>query len=219
MAKKEQDNFTKYLTIGMVIFVVLTGVFFSIYSNNQKNNVDIPTIASNVSGKAITINPEVETTIVDIWEDFQCPVCKRFEDANKAIIDKLVAEKKIQVNYHILSFLGPESVLLANAASCSADENKFTDFHSLVFANQLPENSGGWTNETILMASKSVGIDSEEFASCVNTNKYGPYVKFVASDGVKKNVNATPTVFVDGKEIDRNTAYFDTVAFEKSLTK
>lgn len=219
MVKKEQDNFTKYLTIGMVIFVVLTGVFFSYYSNSQKSNVDTPALASNVAGKAITLNPEIQTTVVDIWEDFQCPVCKRFEDANKEVIDRLVAEKKIQVNYHVLSFLGPESVLLANAASCSADENKFTDFHSMVFANQLPENSGGWTKETILLASKSVGIDSENFATCVNTNKYEPYVKFVASDGVKNNVNATPTVFVDGKEIDRNTAYFDSKAFEKTLTK
>ena len=61
MVKKEQDNFTKYLTIGMVIFVVLTGVFFSYYSNSQKSNVDTPTPVKNVAGKAITLNPEIQT--------------------------------------------------------------------------------------------------------------------------------------------------------------
>jgi len=39
----------------------------------------------------------------------------------------------------------------------------------------------------------------------------------VAEAGAKANVNSTPTVFVNGKELDRNTEYFNVEAFTKAI--
>jgi len=44
-----------------------------------------------------------------------CPVCKNFEDANGDYIESLVREGKATVRFHVLSFLGDESV---RAAKC-----------------------------------------------------------------------------------------------------
>lgn len=216
--KYQKDNTTRNLTLGMVLFVVVTGVFFSLYSNKVESNIALPLNVASKDKPAISLNNEIKSTIIDIWEDFQCPICNKFEQINGETINNLIKEKKAQVNFHILSFLGQESVQLANAAACSSDEGKFNEFHSNFYALQKPENSGYWTVDNILKESSNIGLESNKYISCVKNGKYLPYVNAVASFGAKSNVNSTPTVFVNGKELDRNSDYFDNNNFVKKVS-
>ena len=63
----------------------------------------------------------------------------------------------------------------------------------------------------------SVGITSQSYASCVNNSKYSGWVQKIEDNASSKNVNATPTVFVNGKELDRNTQYMDAAKFKAAL--
>jgi protein-disulfide isomerase len=159
--------------------------------------------------------PNVPT--IDIYEDFQCPVCARFAGINGLTIEKAIEEKKAKVVYHVLSFLGTESVLAANAAACASDEDKFLAFHKAFYANQPAENAGAINATFLKSIGAAVGIDSPKFEECVDTGGYSAWVRNVAEAGAKANVNSTPTVFVNGKEIDRNTAYFNVEAFSKAI--
>jgi protein-disulfide isomerase len=132
-------------------------------------------------------------------------------------IEKAIEEKKAKVVYHVLSFLGTESVLAANAAACSSDENKFLAFHKAFYANQPAENAGAINATFLKSLGASVGITSPKFAECVDNGGYSDWVKNVAEAAAKANVNSTPTVFVNGKEIDRNTEYFNVEAFSKAI--
>jgi protein-disulfide isomerase len=107
--------------------------------------------------------------VIDFWEDPQCPVCKLFDDVNGDYIESLIREKKATVRYHVLSFLGDESVrAFANASFCAADEGQYLDFHHALYAVQSPlENSGFWSNETLVNIGKKIGITSQSFADCV----------------------------------------------------
>ena len=51
----------------------------------------------------------------------------------------------------------------------------------------------------------------------MENGNYAGWVKNIAADGAAKNVNATPTVLVNGKELDRNTQYMDPAAFQAAL--
>jgi protein-disulfide isomerase len=132
----------------------------------------------------------------------------------------LIAEKKATVVYHTLSFLGPESVNAANAAACAADDGKFLEYHRLLMMNQKPENSGGWSNNFLASLGQTAGITSQKFSSCVNKGDYVGWVSNVAAAGANANVNSTPTVFVNGKEIDRNASeYFDAAKFQAAVER
>jgi protein-disulfide isomerase len=159
--------------------------------------------------------PNIPT--IDVYEDFQCPVCARFEAINGITLEKAIEEKKAKVVYHVLSFLGTESILAANASACAADEDKFLAFHKAFYTNQPAENAGA-INATFLKAlGASIGITSDKFAKCVDDGGYYDWVKNVGEAGSKANVNSTPTVFVNGKEIDRNTEYFNVEAFANAI--
>jgi protein-disulfide isomerase len=219
--KGGKDNFTRYLVIGVVVLVVGIMVVPTLLSKNKSVSEVIPSTVSAENGYAIEFNSELtDLPVVDIYEDFQCPVCQQFEALNGNYINRLVTEKKAIVRFHTLSFLGPESVRAANGAACANDEGKFVYYHLGMYAN-LPktENSGEWTNERIIEIAAASGIKGATFESCVNDMKYEGWVGKVAEAGSKSGVNSTPTVFVNGKEIDRNSEYFDAEKFKAAVER
>jgi len=211
------DNFTRWLVAGMVGLVLIVGVAFSLFSNRTNTAATLPSTVKQSDGYGISFNSNVKP-VVDIWEDFQCPVCKNFESVVGDYINQLIVEKKISVVYHTLSFIGDESILAANAAACASEEDKFLPFHSLLYQTQsAKENTGLWNAKSLVELGSQVGATSEKFVSCVNKGTYAAWVSNVATDGAKKNVNSTPTVFINGIEIDRKTQYFDLAAFKAAL--
>lgn len=154
------------LVIGMIVFVVAVGVVFSLLSNQTKTSAKTPSVVSKADGYGIVFNPNGATR-VDIWEDFQCPVCARFESVNGSFIDSLVKEGKTKVVYHPLSFIGPESIVAANAAGCAADEGKFLQFHRALYMNQPAENSGAITPTWLQLLGTAAGIKSNKYINCV----------------------------------------------------
>jgi len=101
---KSGDNVTRWIVIAMVLLVVVTGVVFSMMSQDKEESASLAaldgfkskgSIVSTIdpdNGSAITFNPGLAKT-VDVWEDPQCPVCKYFEDANGEYIDSLIREQ------------------------------------------------------------------------------------------------------------------------------
>jgi protein-disulfide isomerase len=190
--------------------VVVTGVVFSMMNQNSKEASSLAalddyeskgTVASTIdveNGSAITFNPGLAKN-VDVWEDPQCPACKTFEEASGEYIDSLVREKKATVRFHVLSFLGDESVRAANASFCAADEGQYLDFYKALYRVQSPlKNSGFWTNETLIAIGKKVGITSEKFTTCVTDGQKVDLVQANYESMSKYGVKGTPTVFIDG---------------------
>ncbi len=215
-----KDNFTRNLVIAVVVGVLLIMLVPTLLSKQTDSSASIPASVSADRDYGIVFNDELTgVPVIDIYEDFQCPVCAQFEQLNGDYIESLIADKKATVVYHTLSFLGAESVGAANAAACAADEGKFFDYHRLLYMNQKAENSGAWTNSVFVNVGQTAGITSQKFSSCVNNGDYLGWVTNVAAAGAKANVNATPTVFINGKEIDRNGEYFDAAKFKAAVER
>ena len=208
-----KDNFTRNLVIGVVLGVVLIMLVPTIISKQTKLAAKIPASVSAERGYGIVFNEELTgVPVLDIYEDLQCPSCARFEGTQGQYLDSIIEDKKATVVFHTLSFLGPESVIAANAAACSADEGKFLALHKMLYQTQPRENSGAWTNEALVVAGESVGIKSKEYEKCVNNGTYADWVGNVQASAAQSDVNSTPTVFINGKELDRN-AYYDPALF------
>ena len=211
------DKGTRNLVIGMILFIVVVGVIFSLISSRSNSTAAIPATVSEAEGYGIVLNPESSPKI-DVYIDYQCPACRIFEIINGGYLNEVIAQKKAKVVFHPMTFIGPESVLAANSAACAADESKFVDMNLALFQNQSDsENSGKWSKEYLVELGKSIGITSGTFETCVNDGKYIKWTSNVAAASAKANVNGTPTIFVNGKQLDRNTEYGDQAKFRAAL--
>lgn len=228
-AAKSTDNTTRWIVIAMVSLVIVTGVVFSLFSQNTKESASLagldgikpmPAITSTIdtaNGSAITFDNGAVTTI-DVWEDPQCPICKYFEDANGEYLNSLIREKKATVRFHVLSFLGDESVRAANASFCAAEEGQYLNFHKALYAVQSAvENSGFWSNETLVKMGKKIGITSTTFENCVNKGSKVDLVQAHSDSMSKYGVQGTPTVFINGKKWERTQNEFILEEFKAAV--
>jgi protein-disulfide isomerase len=196
------DKGTRNLVIVMISFIVVVGVVFSLISSRSNSTAAIPATVSEA----------------DVYVDYQCPACRVFEIINGGYLNEVIAQKKAKVVFHPMTFIGPESILAANSAACAADESKFVDMNLALFQNQSDsENSGKWSSEYLVELGKSIGINSGTFETCVNDGKYIKWTSNVAAASAKADVNGTPTIFVNGKQLDRNTEYGDQAKFRAAL--
>ena len=213
-SKPQGDTFTRNLVIGMIGLVVLSGVVFTVLDRKGGDTAEIPVAIQNLSqdsngekivadvvaedDSGIVFNKEA-TPRVDLWEDPQCPYCKAFENALGSYIEDLKRSGSAKVVYHMVSFLGEESVRAANAAYCAVPEGRFIEFHKAIYAVQGAEGSGIYSNKNLVEMGKRLGITSPEFAKCVTDGQKIDLVKKVYDSMKKNKVESTPTVFINGK--------------------
>jgi protein-disulfide isomerase len=228
------DPFTRWLVIGMVTLVVVVGAVFSLTSENKAKDAaftaldsfqslgSIPATVDSAEGDGIVFNQGLPLKI-DVFEDFQCPICKLFEEPIGGYLTSLITEKKARVTYHPLSFLGngtkdDESIAASNAAYCAVDEDKFLDFHkALMDVQSQVENSGFLNTENLLTIGKKIGITSTSFTDCV-TNKSKLVNVVAATESMARyGVKGTPTTLINGKLWERQSPGFDLNEFRAAV--
>ena len=102
-----------------------------------------------------------------VFEDPQCPYCREFEDVSGDLLRREVAAGAVAVEYRIRSFLGDESVRAANALAVAAGAGRFDELRREMFANQPPEQSGGFTTQELLDLGSRVGLTSADYVAAV----------------------------------------------------
>ena len=210
---KKTDNTTRNIAVGMILFVVLIGAGFSVLSNKTNSKVSIPSTVSAADGYGIVLNKDAKVK-VDLWEDFQCPNCRNFEAVSGGYLNDLARAGKIRVTYHPMTFIGPESILAAAAAACTVDSGKFLQMHMALYESQpAKENSGTWTNAALKVIATTAGDTSSATQACIDSGKYVNWTKNVEADAATKNVNSTPTMFINGKQLDQ-THYLNLAALK-----
>ena len=228
------DPFTRWLVIGMVTLVVVVGAVFSLTSEKSAKNAAFTALDSfqslgtiegavdSTAGDGIVFNAGLPTK-VDVFEDFQCPICKLFEDPIGGYLTSLITEKKAQVTYHPLSFLGngskdDESIAASNAAYCAVDEGKFLDFHKALYDVQSQvENSGFLNSENLITIGKKIGITSQTFSDCVTSRSKLVNVVAATASMERYGVKGTPTALINGKLWERQSPGFDLNEFKAAV--
>ncbi|MCP2290305.1 thioredoxin domain-containing protein [Nocardia amikacinitolerans] len=151
--------------------------------------------------------PEAKVT-VRVVADLQCPACKSFEAAYGQLLEDAVASGTAAVEYNIISFLDKASTTeystrAANASYCVAqqDPTKYQAWLKAMFAQQPPEGGSGLTDQQLIEIAKSVGY-TDDVASCITDRTYDKYVASTTNQAFDSGIQSTPTVFVDGKQVN-----------------
>jgi len=202
-----------YIVGGVLLVVVLAAVSYVFFQKSPTASSSSATYTTQVKGAVVTAGKAAPAT-VDIYEDFLCPICGRFESKNGADIRQAIADGKIQVRYHPVAILNRAtnptgySTRAANAAICAADAGKYAGYHDKLFAEQPEENSAGLTDQELVAKGTELGLTGS-FSSCVTGHKHSAAVDAATAAAAKDtSLRAegkgfgTPTVLVNGKRVD-----------------
>jgi protein-disulfide isomerase len=150
-----------------------------------------------------TIGSADAPVTLEVWEDFQCPVCARHSlSVEPIIVERYVKPGTLRIVHHDLAFLGrgtpDESEVAASGAVCANKQGKYWDYSHWIYANQDGENAGGFRPERVKSIAEAAGVDVTDWDACVADPAVLAEVRASTEQGVGLGVNSTPTMFING---------------------
>lgn len=204
-AQSKRNWFAIGISAAVVVVLVALGAVV-VWMNNQATDAGpAPSSSKSFDAESGAISFGDGKDVVDIFVDFQCPVCKNFEEQFGPQLEKAAEDGKITLAYHPIAILdrysqGTEySSRSANAAVCVAESapEKYLDFAQTLFDNQPQENTAGLEDAQLAEFAKQVGADKA--AACITDQTYK---KFGAAQAKKHDIQGTPTVDINGTRLD-----------------
>jgi protein-disulfide isomerase len=164
---------------------------------------------------AVLIGDPNATDIVEVYIDYQCPFCQRWEGlVGGALIARAVKPGSgLLVKQYNLAFLGETSPDLspagasaraASASACVLDvdgSDVFVPFSKSLFATADPSEPPGQFPAKQLMTLATAAGASAAAMSCIKGESFVPFVSATTKAGFSRGVTGTPTVVLNGKAL------------------
>ena len=141
-------------------------------------------------------NPNAPITLVE-FGDYQCHFCNvYFQDTQHKIVENFVNTDKVKIIFKDFTIIGPDSVSASHFAHCAGEQEKFWEYHNILFNNWAGENNGWASNNNLLQFANEIGLDMNELKKCNNENRYKSLIESSNSDARSLGLTGTPAFFI-----------------------
>jgi protein-disulfide isomerase len=164
----------------------------------------------NLAGRPVRGNKDAKVVVVN-FDDFQCPFCSHM---HQTLFPELLKEYGDRVEFVYkdfpLSEIHPWAIHAAVDANCLAAQNSeaYWDFADYIHANQhevssekAREGQFAALDRLTTQQGQKHNLDQTKLQSCIKAQNEDA-VKASMKEGESVGVSATPTLFVNGQEMD-----------------
>jgi protein-disulfide isomerase len=154
---------------------------------------------------ALTVGDSDARVRLEVFVDYMCPFCGRFEHANGGEMVRLVRDGTVRLELHPLSFLdkasaGSEySTRAANAVATVADRapDQLLAFHKALFDRQPAEGTSGLSDAEIAALARDAGVP-DPVVDAFAGRHFVPWVAASTTAAFDGGISGTPTVRING---------------------
>ncbi len=191
---------TKVMIGILVGTVVLLAIFALVSKPKTDTSVSNKVQTVDTSGAWANGPKNAPITMVE-FTDFQCPVCGRaFPVIEQALKD--YNGKIYFVHRHFpLTQIHPNAMAAAEASEAAGAQGKFWEMHDLLFKNQDQWADSSSPEPFFEQYAQVLGLNLTQFKDFVKNKKGDAAIQRDIAEGNKLGVNATPTIFINGKGI------------------
>ncbi|HEY0001411.1 MAG TPA: thioredoxin domain-containing protein [Actinoplanes sp.] len=225
-AAARRRRVTIWTSAAVVAVLAIAGLIgWGVLAGQQHDNAGKLTTPSVAVDEGTAFAVGTGPVVVDLYEDFLCPICHEFETQTGPAIKQLISANKVTVRYHPVSILDDKSngtkysTRSAGAAAAAAIDGKFTEYHDVLYANQPAENSDGLSDAKLIELGKSVGL-GDTFATAVQEDTYDAWAAKATDTFAARGFTGTPTIVVAGKTVEGpNQTLPTTELFTQAVTQ
>ena len=225
--KEKRNKLVLQLSVVAVLLAAVAAVVAFIFGS-QGTNAERPDVGDTPANmtfdngirlgeglQPISATEQQDVPNIQIWVDYQCPVCQAFDVPNNQQIRSWVDTGVATVEYHPISFLDRSSVdnyssRAANFAACTANfsPESFFDANTILMERQPGEGSGNLTNDDLLGIAEESGVNvDDDFTACVESKAFADWIQETTNEVLTTprpdsgiQISGTPSVIVDGQE-------------------
>jgi protein-disulfide isomerase len=201
---------TTFIAVAALAVVALVVGVVVLLNRDSGGTAVVPAYTTSAAGGVVTAGGG--PMVVDVYEDFLCPVCERFEERYGDELTEALNAGRITVRYHSVAILDQlsdpvgYSSRAANAALCSVPAGIHPAYHQRLFAEQPAEGSAGLSDEQLIAFGTELGADLRPcITGGTNADAVTAMTRAAIDDPALRNADGnfgTPTVLLDGARVD-----------------
>ena len=108
---------------------------------------------------------------------------------------------KVRFGYAHFAFLGEESILAAQASECAAEQDKFWEFHDLIFTPPADGSRRQLDIKNLKLLAGELELNQADFDTCLDSGKYEDLVNNQTRTFQGIGVSSTPSFIVNGQPV------------------
>jgi protein-disulfide isomerase len=152
-------------------------------------------------------NKNAPAVLVD-YSDFQCPSCGVFHPILKKLESDLGPEKLRFVYRNFpLTMIHKNAELAAEAAEAAGKQGKFWEMHDKLFENQNAWSEQNDPKNIFIGYAADLKLNKDQFEKDLASDEVKKAVQEDVDSGIEAKVDATPTFFLNGKQISLPSSY------------
>jgi len=145
-------------------------------------------------------------TIVE-YSDFQCPACRSYSNLINKFMDEESSTTARFVYRHFPLEQHPNAMPAAKSAEAAGKQDKFFEMYKILFERQPDWENSKDAKSIFITYAEELGLDKEKFSSDYELPEIADRINNDYKSGVKAKVGATPTFFINGKQITNPQSY------------
>jgi len=212
---QKKDQTKKIHVPSLVIGAVISGICIAIIifgieniSNDTQQLIETQLVEKEIKQPVITPetffanaspilgNPNAPITLVE-FGDYQCHFCNvYFQDTEHKIVENFVNTGKVKIIFKDFTIIGPDSVSASHFAHCAGEQEKFWEYHNILYNNWNGENNGWASNNNLIQFANEIGLDMNELEKCNSEKRYKSLIESSNSDAKSLGLTGTPAFFI-----------------------
>lgn len=163
--------------------------------------MEAPDETSAMAGDSPFLGPEDAVVTIVEFSDFLCSFCGRhFENTLTPIIENY--GDHVRYVYRDFPGVGGErAVTSALASHCAADQDRFWDYHAMLFGNQsdlFSANTPTALERVLIDYAEGLDLEIDTFTECLESRRHMTRIIQSSSDAQSIGARGTPAFLVNG---------------------
>lgn len=173
---------------GLLLLIIIAGVLFI-------QNTSSYSYTEQTSDRPMAGNPQAAVVLTE-YSDLQCPACAAAHPVVVRLKDEYADTVRIEFKHFPLQSIHPYAFEAAVGAECAHDMGMFWDYIDVLFVNQ-----NKLSRKDLISHAQLIGLDAFAFEQCLRSGEKDKYVRSDLQQGLRANVQGTPTFFVNGQAV------------------
>jgi protein-disulfide isomerase len=197
------------LTVAILAMLVLLGACSGGDGGESESVLAENTTGITEDGFPYKGSPDAPVKVIE-YSDYLCGHCRNFFlEKEPMIVKEYVDTGKVQYIHHYYA-LGEAQVLLSEASHCAADQDRFFEYHEVMFENQGQFGSVETLEDLqsqLTELAEQAELDVAEFEECWSSHQHQETVIDAVMAARERGVGSTPTISVQGELIVGDQPY------------
>ncbi|HWQ31739.1 MAG TPA: thioredoxin domain-containing protein [Blastocatellia bacterium] len=161
-------------------------------------------------GQPVLGSDRAAVTIIE-FTDYECQSCAQ----TQPVLERLLKEYEGRVKLVVRDFplaQHAQAFLAAEAAEAARAQGRYQEYHKLLFQHQAKLSP-----DELRALATQLGLDRKKFDAALESHQYAALVQRDLEDGNHIGINATPSLFINGRRVSDRSYEALKAAIEAAL--